>query len=437
MKNKKVNMSKVSRRKFILQSAGLLGSFYIVPRHVLGGVNYIAPSDKIVFGYIGVGKQVEGTLANAFLKIPEVQVVAGADVDAQKLTRFVSKVNDYYADQKGTAYKGCDAYDDFRALLARSDIDAVVIGTPDHWHAIPTVQAAKSGKDIYTEKPLSHTIEEGKAMVKAVKDHQRILQTGSMQRSWRDFRFASELVRNGYIGDIKKIKVTVGGPPVPCDLPAQPNPSYLDWTGWIGPAEMRPYHEVLSPPIEQNQWPRWRDYKEFGGGGMADWGAHMFDIAQWALGMDRSGPTQIIPPDGSQYQHLTYIYDNGVEMTHEDFGKGNAVRFEGSDGVIEVSRSFLNTTPESLQKVTIKPDQHLYVSDNHYQNFIDGIKTRKKTVADVETGHRTATICYLGNIAYELKRPLKWEPVKEQFINDAEANDMMSGPCRKPWNYYM
>ena len=427
----------ISRRKFIGGALASALSFTIVPRSVLGGAGFVAPSDKIVLGYIGLGKLANDTLLPRFIENDGTQVIAGVDVDAKKTQRFVDKVNKHYSDQNMSDYKGCHGYSDFREVLAMKDIDAVIVATPDHWHAIPTIQAAKSGKDIYCEKPLSHTIAEGKAMVKAVRDNWRVLQTGSMQRSWRDFRHAAELVRNGYLGEIKHVKVAVGGPPKDCDLPAQDVPDYLAWNNWVGPSEYNPYNEILSPPIEQTHFPRWRDYKEYGGGGMADWGAHMFDIAQWGLGMDRSGPVEVTPPNGNDVEFLTYRYANGVTMTHEDFGKGWAVRFEGSEGNLEVSRSFLNTEPANLKDIKIKPSEHLYVSDNHYQNFLDCIRKRKDPVADVETGHRTATVCYMGNIAYELGRQLQWDPENEVFVNDEEANALMYGPRREKWGLYL
>lgn len=429
MKNHKPN--KISRRKFMAGAVASALSFSIVPRSVLGGTNFIAPSDKIVLGYVGLGKLTSNTLLPRFIENDGTRIVAGADVDAKKVQRFVESVNQHYQD------KSCQGYADFREVLARNDIDAVIVVTPDHWHAIPTIQAAKSGKDVYCEKPLSHTIAEGKAMVKAIRDNWRVLQTGSMQRSWRDFRHAAELVRNGYLGDIKHVKVAVGGPPKNCELPAQEVPEYLSWSTWVGPSEFNPYNEVLSPPIEQDHWPRWRDYKEYGGGGMADWGAHMFDIAQWGLGMDRSGPVEVTPPNGSDVEFLTYRYANGVTMTHEDFGKGWAVRFEGTEGNLEVSRSFLNTEPANLKDIKIKPSEHLYISDNHYQNFLDCVRKRRDPVADVETGHRTATVCYMGNIAYDLGRKLQWDPEKEMFVNDEEANNYMHGPRRGNWKYYI
>ncbi len=433
----KHKLNKINRRKFMAGAIASAFSFSIIPRSVLGGVGYVAPSDKIVLGFIGLGKLTDNTLLPRFIENEQTKVVAGAEVDAKKLKRFVDNVNQFYSQKNKSAYKGCDGYTDFREVIARNDVDAVIVVTPDHWHAIPTIQAAKSGKDIYCEKPLSHTIAEGKAMVKAVRDNWRVLQTGSMQRSWRDFRYAAELVRNGYLGEIKHVKVAVGPPPKNCDLPAQEVPDYLAWNDWVGPSEFNPYNEVLSPPIEQTHFPRWRDYKEYGGGGMADWGAHMFDIAQWALGMDRSGPVEVTPPNGNDVEFLTFKYANGVTMTHEDFGKGWAVRFEGSEGNLEVSRSFLNSEPANLKDIKIKPSEHLYVSDNHYQNFLDCIRSRKDPVADVETGHRTATVCYMGNIAYELGRKLNWDPEKETFVNDEEANNMMFGPRRGNWKFFI
>jgi len=434
--SKEYKPKSISRRKFIGSALVSALSFSIVPRSVLGGTGFVAPSDKIVLGYIGLGKLTTNTLLPRFIENEGTRVVAGADVDAKKMKRFVASVNQHYS-TNNSDYSGCEGYLDFREVIARKDIDAVIVATPDHWHAIPTIQAARSGKDVYCEKPLSHTIAEGKSMVKAVRDNWRVLQTGSMQRSWRDFRHAAELVRNGYLGEIKHVKVAVGDPPKNYDLAGQDVPDYLSWNTWVGPSEFNPYNEVLSPPIEQDHWPRWRDYKEYGGGGMADWGAHMFDIAQWGLGMDRSGPVEVTPSNGNDVKHLTYRYANGITMTHEDFGKGWAVRFEGTDGNLEVSRSFLNTEPANLKDIKIKPSEHLYVSNNHYQNFLDSIKERKDPIADVETGHRTATVCYMGNIAYELGRKLQWDPERESFVNDEEANSMMFGPRRGIWNNFI
>jgi predicted dehydrogenase len=421
-----------NRRDFLKKTALTAGAITIIPRHVLGGHGFIAPSDKIIFGYIGVGMQVS-TLLKSFIKLPEVQVVAASDVDSKKLSRFKGWVEDYYSENPlKKKYTGCDTYSDYKELLARKDIDAVVVATPDHWHAVMSIDALTSGKDVYCEKPMAHTIEEGRAMVNATRLNNRVFQTGSMQRSWDDFRKACELVRNGYLGDISKVYVNVGGPGRLCDLPEKPEPDYLNWDAWVGPAVWRPYNPVLSPPIEDENWPMWRNYMAYGGGGLADWGAHMFDIAQWALGMDESGPLKIVPPkDPNANRGITFHYANGIEMVHEDFGRGNAVRFIGSEGTLDVSRSFLDSNPENLATATIGgSDKRLYFSDNHYKDFTTAIRERTKPICDVEVGHRSATICSLGNIGYQLGRTLEWNPVKEQFKNDGIANRLRSKKYR-------
>jgi predicted dehydrogenase len=422
-----------SRRDFLKKSALSAAAFTIVPRHVLGGPGYVPPSDRIGFGFIGTGKLISG-LVYRFLEIPEVQVLAGSDIDQMKLARFKDSVETYYSENLAKKrYRGCAGYPDYTELLGRKDIDAVVVATPDHWHAIQTIDALNAGKDVYCEKPLAHTIEEGRKMVEATRRNGRVLQTGSMQRSWPDFRKACELVRNGYLGDISTVLVNVGDPGISCNLPAQPEPEYLEWERWIGPAVWRSYNEVLSPPIEQDHFPMWRRYIEYGGGILADWGAHMFDIAQWALGMDDSGPVHIIPPeDPTATRGCKFIYANGIEMFHQDFGRGWAVRFIGTEGTLDISRKFLDSDPANLVTHEIGgSDERVYLSENHYRNFTGSIKDRSKPICDVETGHRSATVCSLGNLAYQLKRPLEWDPVMEQFKDDAIANRLRSKKYRE------
>jgi len=422
-----------NRRDFLKKATFGTAAITVVPRHVLGGPGYIAPSDKINFGYIGLGKQIK-TLLNRFIELPEVKVVAASDVDSKKLARFKGWVDEYYADNPpAKKYKGFDTYRNYRRLIDRKDIDAVIIATPDHWHAIQSIDALKSGKDVYCEKPLAHTIVEGRAMVNATRNTGRVLQTGSMQRSWDDFRKAVELVRNGYIGEVQKVLVTVGAPAKVCELPGEGVPEYLDWDAWVGPAVYRDYSPVLSPPIEDNGWPKWRDYGAYGGGYIADWGAHMFDIVQWALGMDNSGPVRLIPPaERDAVWGAKFIYENGVEMVHEDFGRGNAVRFIGTEGTLDVSRSFLDSKPGSIMTAEIKgSDERVYYSDNHYKDFIKAIQNRTRPVADVEIGHRSASVCSLGNIVYHLGRGLEWDPVNEQFINDFIANSLRTKQYRE------
>jgi predicted dehydrogenase len=423
----------LSRRQFIGKAAALT-AFMIVPRYVLGGPGFTAPSDMINLGFIGTGRQ-SGGLRGNFLKTGQAQIVAACDVYAAKVDSFAQQVNKFYAAKAGQQqYAGCKTYEDFREVLNRADIDAVVIVSPDHWHAVHAIRAAEAGKDIYCEKPLSLTIKEGRAMVKAARKHERVFQTGNMQRSWKEFRHAVELVRNGYIGDIQTIKVNVGGPPLPFDLAAETVPAGLNWDLWLGPNHFKSFHNFLAPAPAADFWARWRYYQGFGGGGMTDWGAHMFDIGQWALDMDHSGPVAIIPPNGKDFPHLTYKYANGVTMTHEDFGINNAIRFIGSKGQIDVQRGKLETTPGSLVTQLIAPsEKHVYLSENHYMDWLSAIKTREKPICDVETGHRTASVCTLGNIAYELKRPLIWNPEKEKFKGDREANALRSRSMRKEW----
>jgi len=429
-----------TRRQFFKTSAGL-ASFLIVPRYVLGGrrpdgSRYLAPSDQITMGFIGLGRQVGGLRRN-FQETGQVQIVAACDVDRPKMTNFVQNVNAFYADKSGKAsYDGCQTYDDFREVLNRKDIDAVLIATPDHWHSAIAVRAAEAGKDIYCEKPLSLTVAEGRAMVKAARKHKRVFQTGSMQRSWKEFRQAVELVRNGYIGDVETVRVNVGGPPVDFDLPTQTLPEGLNWDFWLGPNTVpRPYNERLVPPaVNPAFWGEWRAYKDFGGGGMTDWGAHMFDIAQWGLNMDDSGPVELIPPTDGSGKGLVYRYANGVKMVHDPIEGPQFCHFIGTKGEVKVARGSLISTPANLKDHVIGGrDKRVYFSDNHYKDFLKAIRTREKPICDVETGHRSATVCNIGNIAYALKRPLRWNPKKETFKNDKEANQMLERPMRKEW----
>ncbi|HTE26312.1 Gfo/Idh/MocA family protein [Flavitalea sp.] len=429
----KKKVTTISRRKFLNQAA-ILSSVMIVPRFVLGGKGYTAPSDKITLGFIGTGRQGSGLLNN-FLKLDEAQVIAASDVYASKLKNFSTKANKFYADKTGQAsYDGCKPYEDFRELLALKDINAVVIATPDHWHAVHVIRAAEAGKDIYCEKPLSLTVKEGRAMVKAARKHDRIFQTGSMQRSAPEFRQTAELIRNGYLGEIKTIKVSIGGGPLPYDLPKEELPQGLNWDLWLGPNEYVHYNNQIAPAPGADIWARWRYYKGLGGGDLTDWGAHMFDIVQWSLDMDESGPTEIIPPNGNDIKFLTYKYASGITMTQENFGKNHAIRFIGTEGQLDVQRTKLETSkPELATRVIGENEKRVYKSENHYRDFTNSIKSRKKPICDIETGHRSATVCNLGNIAFEAKRSLKWNPKKETFNNDKEANEMLGRKLKEEW----
>lgn len=390
-----------------------------------------APSDRIAMAIVGPGIRAR-QLMSPFWRYPDTQLVAVAEVSTVRREDARDRIEKRYArEKKAGTFKGCAMYNDFRKLLARKDIDAVIIATPDHWHAIQVITAAKVGKDIYCEKPLSLTIREAREMVKAVRKYKRVFQTGSQQRCDANFRRACELVRSGRIGKVRTVHVGVGGPSVDCDLPEEPVPPGLDWNFWLGPAPYRGYNKEICPPGVYDFFPQWRRYKDYSGGGMTDMGAHHFDIAQWGLGMDHTGPVEIIPPDGKEYKTLTYKYANGVVMYH---GGANGILFTGTKGKIEVNRGYFKAEPESVAKEPLGPgDVHLYRSNDHYRNFLDCVRSRKLPICDVEIGCRSVTVCHLGNLAYWNKRPLEWDPKKERFIGDDEANTWLHRPKRAPW----
>ena len=376
-------------------------------------------------------------LGRRFSDLEMAQIIAACDVDETKTARFKTEIEKKYAEKDASSGTEIKLYKDFRDLISREDIDGVMVATPDHWHAIIAIMAMKEGKDIYCEKPLAHTIKEGQMMVKAARKHERVFQTGSMQRSRRNFRHACELVRNGYIGEIEKVVVSIGSPAVsvPCDLPHMPTPATLDWNTWIGPAQIRSYHSDLAPVVPETFWGKWRYYQEFGGGMLTDWGAHMFDIVQWGLGMDHSGPVEFIPPVNPLAQEgMIFRYENGINVIQESFGRGNAVQFVGTKGTINISRSFLDSDIEGLVEKEIGENEiKLYASDNHYQDWLDCIKSREKPICDVEIGHRTSTICTIANLTYKLKQTLKWNPEKEKFIKNPEANLLKTKEYRSEW----
>jgi predicted dehydrogenase len=427
----KKNPALPSRRNFIKSTLQASAAFTIIPRFVMGGKGFVPPSDQITLGFIGTGKQARG-LADSFST--KSKIIAGSEVDSQKLGLFKKVVETTYSKIQNKAnYKAFVGYADFREMLLRKDIDGVIVVTPDHWHAVASIMAANAGKHVYCEKPLAHSIEEGRAMVEAMARNKVILQTGSMQRSWINFRHACELVRNGYIGEIKEVLVSVGTAAIPDYLLAEPVPQNLDWNMWVGPAPFRPFNAELSPPVEKDIFPNWRNYKEYGGGILSDWGAHMFDIAQWGLGMDRSGPVRLYPPDGKDHKFLTMIYENGVIMKHQDFGRGFGVRFIGTKGKLDISRDFIDSDPANIATAEIRPNEtRLYRSDDHYQDWIDAIKNNKQPICDVETGHRTASVCNIANIAYWLNRPLKWDPSTEKF-DDEDANKLAKANINGNW----
>ena len=424
----------ISRRNFIKGTIAA-SVLTIIPRHVLGGTHFVAPSDQINIGFIGTGKQARESLLPPFAN--RARIIALCDVDQTKLKRFQSEAEALYA-KRGLDAKGMTLYGDFRELLQNKEVDGVVIATPDHWHAINLIEAAKAGKDIYCEKPFSHSIQEGRLMVDAVKKYQRVCQVGSMQRSWHNFWHAAQVVRNGFLGDIDLIRVYTGGTysvfPQPCNLPDQLCPETLNWDMWIGPARYRAYHEELAPSLKNDFWAKWRMYRDYGNGNIGDWGAHMFDIIQWALDKDNSGPVAVMP-SGKDYGHLSYLYDNGTRVVFEDFHRGRGVQFIGSKGTLTITREFYETTPTELKDYMFADrEKTLYESTDHYTNWLECMKSRKDPVATAEIGHRTATVGHLSIIANRLKRTLRWDPKSEQFIGDEEANQLAKAYVRKPWS---
>ncbi len=432
--------SRISRRQFITSSAAAIAMPAIIPATALGLNGLKPPSERLNIGIIGVGYQARGHL-EFLLRHPESQVLAVCDVDKTRREDAKRRADTWYEDQiKAGTYKGCSATSDFREIIARKDIDAVLIGTPDHWHVIPAVAAVKAGKDVYCEKPLTLTIAEAKVMIDVVRKHKRVFQTGSQQRSSKEFRVACEAARNGRLGKIKQVFVSVGSSSKPCDLPEEPMEPGLEWDMWLGQAPSRPYNSILSPRGIHNHFPSWRLYREYSGGMMTDWGAHHFDIAQWGLGMDESGPVEIIPPaDPKSETGLRYIYSNGVEVIHgghkdPDGQDRGGVHFVGESGIVYVDRGQLMSWPENIVRDPLSAgEKPLYKSDEHHQNWFDCIKSRQKPICDVEIGARSVTVCHLGNLAYWNHRKLKWDPQKWEFPGDKEANRWRDRERRGPW----
>jgi predicted dehydrogenase len=436
----------LSRRRFLVQASVLASAPFILP----AWSKPMTPGNRIAIGCIGLGVQGRG-LMNGFLERDDVQVVAVCDVDTNRREDGRKRVDTYYGQRAGRdVYRSCLMFEDFRELVFRPDIDAVVIATPDHWHALVSIAAANAGKDIYCEKPLAKSVHETRAIVKAVRKHHRVFQVGSMQRSMREFRVACELVRNGLLGKIDHVNVTVGGPAVPCDLPEEAAEPGLDWDRWLGPAAERPYNSVLSPRGVHTNYPNWRHYREYGGGGVTDFGAHHFDIAQWGLGMDDSGPQTITPPDNWQTaQHGVQMrYANGIELNHA--AGHNDVTFVGSDGVVNVDRGRITVTiggrtvekgenglRDQLDRIEkeflAQAKVRLYRSKDHQGDWLAAIRTRKKPICDVEIGARTATVCNLVNLAYYHGQPMKWSPSREKFTHGTGDPSWLDVPHRTPW----
>jgi predicted dehydrogenase len=423
-----------SRRRFLGGAAAVFTAPYFVPSSVLGKDGATAPSERITLGMIGVGKMGQGH-CGAMGGHKEIQIVAICDVDKMSRDEAHAKVvESHKARNKPTDIA---LYNDFREVLARKDIDAVLIATPDHWHAIPVIEACKAGKDIYCEKPMSLTVAEAWQMHDAVRKHNVVFQTGSQQRSDARFRHACQLVRNGYIGELKTVHANVGGPSKWCDLPEEPVPAGLDWDRWLGQAPVRPFNAVLRPP-HNNNFPNWRGYREYSGGMMTDWGAHHFDIGQWGIGADGSGPIEIIAKKDKE--PLTYVYASGAKMLHAGQAgdqKVDGVLFTGTEGWVMVNRGKLSASTEELANYKTFPwkesDTKLYASSSHHQDWIDAMRKRTRPICDVEIGASSVSVCHLGNISYWTGQSFKYDPKKRQITDNAECNALLTREQRSPY----
>lgn len=437
----------LTRRQFLKNTAALTAFPYIIASSSRGADGQTAPSNRINLGFIGVGGQGSGHLNNTHRD--DIQTMAVCDVDANHRESAKNRINQIYSEKKTSgAYKGCDAYGDFRELLARDDIDAVLIAAPDHWHALISILAMKAGKDVYCEKPQSHIISDGRAVCETAARHGRVFQTGSQERSGQA-RYGCELVRNGLIGKVHTIRTWLptnnheGGPR---SVLSEPIPDGFNYDMWLGPAPWAPYH---SARCHRNF--RW--HTDYSDGELTDRGAHVNDLAMWGNGTDRTGPVEIdahgeFPTDGLYNTpvkfHINYKFANGVNMIctsgdarNEGMAGERGIKFEGNDGwlFIEIHGGTLTASNPAILKAVIPANGiHLHRTvGTHFGDWLASIHSRTEPVAPVEAGHRTSSLCHLGLISMTLGRKLKWDPVRERFANDSSADDMAARAARAPW----
>lgn len=429
--------NEISRRGFLKKTAGAavgaLGFPYLVSSSALGKAGSVAAGERIVMGVIGVGGRGRAVM-QGFLGLPDAQVVAVCDVNKERRQLAQRIVNEKYNQRV------CKTYNDFSELLSRPDIDAVLIASPVFWHVIMATEAAKQGKDIYMEKPVGLSFAEAKILRQTIHRYGRVFQFGTQQRSGRNFRFACELVRNGRIGKIHTIRVGVPSGEFNKKFPRRPVAEGLDYETWLGPAPWSPYTEAIL-----NGWTHER-ISLYSLGFISAWGVHHLDIAQWGNGTELTGPTEVegkavFPDEGvldcAKSWEVNLKYPDGVTIHFTDNTKNKqGVRFEGEDGWVHVNRQGLNASPESLLKETIGPDEiHLPVSDNHSKNLLDCVRTRQQTVAPLDVAVRSDTLCQLSDIATRTGRKLRWDPVREEFVDDTQANRHLSlRPMRSPWH---
>ena len=421
----------ISRRAFLQRT--MVGATGLAMIPTLGSLTSCGKSanDMINVGFIGLGRQALSIL-KGFNSIPGVKVIAASDVYEIKRKRFEIIMKEHYAAQETT----CEVktYEDYNELINRSDIDAVVIATPDHWHAMIAIAAANAGKDIYLEKPITFTIYEGQQLVKAVRKNKRILQVGSQQRSSSEFQHAVKMIQENRLGELDYILTHIGDPPSPYNLPRQEVPAGLNWDKWLGPLSTDFYfNNDLNPPIsldprkDEKIWGAWRWYKGMGGGFTTDWGAHMFDIIQWAMGKDGSGPVAVSPKGIDGADAMTFTYDNGVKVMTKPFAEewNKGVKFFGKNGSwLRVERGLLEASDDSLLPPTedkVKAEGY-ETAPAHYITFIESIKSRKDPNVPIEIGHSSCVMCTIGNIADDMQQSLKWNPAKEIFEGNDDAN---------------
>lgn len=407
----------------------------ILPSSVFG---QNAPSNRINIALIGLGNIMAGHFGSHSGN-PGVQIVAMCDVNRAARDTYKAKLEKAYANKSGSgSYKGCDFYNEFERIMERGDIDAVVIGTPDHWHVPLALAAVRSGKDVYVEKPMHLTVREGRTLVDEAARHGAIVQVGSQQRSEAAFRHAAEIVRNGWLGKIRETQVSFSPFPLPPATPEQPIPDGFDYDRWLGSTDWQPYN---LDRVKGDYGGGWRRFWDYGSRKQGDWGAHHFDIVQWAFGMDDSGPVSFTPAgiDGDNPQ--THTYADGRVVTrvyHAIPGRLTdeyMIRFVGDKGEVLVSRgNCIETTPSNLiRRQLSSSDVRLYRSDDHRANWLECIRTRQQPICSASVGYRTATICSLSAIAERLRRPIQWDPVKEVIIGDEEASRQLDRPRRAPY----
>lgn len=420
-------MGLLSRRRDFLKSGAAAGTILSLTPAMYRSVfaSETPPSERVRIGSIGVGLQ--GTLnIKKFSGQPTASIVAVCDVDTKHLAAAGGEV--VKAGGKAPA-----TFADYRKLLDDKSIDAVCITTPDHWHALQTIDACQAGKDVYVEKPLSLTISEGRAMVDAATKYKRVVQTGSMQRSSNEFRTACELVRSGAVGKVHTVKVGLPKPNFKgMAVKDSAPPPELDYNNWIGPAPMKPYNEKHVHYL-------FRFYWDYSGGQQTNFGAHHYDIAQWGLGMDETGPVAVSGKakfhpemwyETPDWTEIVYTYANGIKMIGGQDQRAGT-EFIGDKGSVYVTRGKMIVTPDELKKTTITVP--LAKSTSHHLDFLECMKSRKTPIADVAIGHRSATVCHLGNIAIRTGKAITWNPETEQIVADPEAAKMLSKEYRKPW----